>query len=339
MTWQFDINNLNLAASDHGICWTKLKDLGVLHGALVVMGTGDGIAAFENTGDTAGPFDVLTGGTSVWNSLVANEFSNTAAWMRLRETGSTREWVIFRHTSTSASFEGDYIVVFSPTGFDDTGVATANLPPTASAGDEVFMIGGPLMTNYEQWGPTYNNDARIHVAIEDAAAGGVYSWYILGRATTTGTPNGIFVYEGLSDGPAADPQPWMVHCPDSANSGFPWTNSDDELGTYHDFGGGGEVWLAPQTPSGASPYGLVDSSGGRIIPGLIPPQVDGDARTFPIIIGRDAISSYRGICRNLKWKGTNARGYPDTRDLATANAMLYVDDVLFPWETGTVPLT
>ncbi len=340
MTFQFDINALVLGAADAlGICWVKLKDLGVLHSALVVMGTGDGLATFENTGDTAGPFDVLSGGATSWPDAGANTFSHTESWMRLREAGSTREFLIQRNNSSSSGVEDDVTIQFSPTGFDNTGVASATVAPTASAADEVFVCGTAVGVE-AQWGPATALDTRVHVAIEDTAQGGVFSFYIVCRLASNGTANGVFIYESLVDGIVGDLQPWIIHCPTGSGSGnCEFANLDGLIGTYVDFGGGSEVFLPVRGTTGASLYGLRDFGGGTLIPGAIPPQVDGDARTFPIVVGRNVISDYRGICRNLRWKGTDARDYPDTVNLATVNAQVYFDDVLFPWEQTTVPLT
>ena len=338
MTWKFTTNLLVLAADDAtGKFWVALKDLGVTNTALVVMGTGDGIATFQNTGDTAGPFDVLTGGATVWNSGVANEFSNTGAWMRLREVGSTREFVVRRHTSASVAFEDDLSVAFSPTGFDDTGIATANLPPTASAGDEQFLYGTGV-GSFVQAGPLYNADTMLQIGIEDTAQGGVYPWFLVARTASTGVMMACLTYEALEGGIVGDPQPWIIMKMTTPPTSLVFGITENRFSTYYDYGGAGEAWLSSRLNLGASPLGLIDGASQRLWPGQVPPQVDGNARDFPIFVGRVQLSAFRGQCRNLKWKGTDSRNYPDTLDLATVNARVYFDDMLFPWEQNTVPL-
>lgn len=337
MTWQFDEDNLILAAEDiTGSFWVILKDLMVLHGTWAVAGSGDGLATFENTEDTAGPYDVLSAGATNWNTAAANTFSHTNSWLRLKETGSTRELLIQRNNAISAVYEDDITIQSSVTGFDSGG-ASATLAPTATAGDNKFLMGTAVGVE-GSWGPVYNIDAYIHVAVQDTAVNGVYPFVMYCRRVGGTTPNGIFIYEGLKEGIVGDPQPFAFYCPGGSTIGnLDFTSLDNTWSYYVDYGGGGETWLDGRVSLGGSAFGLVDGGNVRLFPGFAPPQEDGIARVAPIVIGRNLIGNYKGVLQHLQWKGTTARDYPDTRNLTTVNAQVYVDDVLLPRGQNSVP--
>lgn len=332
MTWQFDVNNGVLTTQDPiGSAVLGLVRLMVSSGAVSIVGSGDGIATFENTGQTAGPYDVLTGNTSAWNSLVANEFSNTGAWVRFRMTGKSLEFVIFRSTVASASGADDFIVRLSPTGFDSNN-ATANLPPTASAGDEQTILGTWPATP-GAWG-IYSNNYYWHAGCEDTPQDGFYPFYMF--ATVQGTQNVLMsiFFDPIQEKVGTDAHPWVLFSPFSTNSMTKSIiSSSANTRGYRDYGGGGELFLNDI-------YGCtLDDGSGTLFPGLAPAQVgDNLARDMPIVWSRSSLGFYKGISRNIRWKGTNSRSYPDTVDLATATARIYVGDCLIPWKQNEVPL-
>lgn len=335
MAWQFDVNISALIAADAtGIAWMAFKDLAVLNNAYSVVGSGDGLAAFENDGETGGPFDVLTSGASTWNSGSANEYSNPRAWVRIRESGSTREWIIQRSSSAASGGEDDLAIGFDPAGFTGGGAA-ADTPP-AGSGAAVFMLGTAFNTTGAQWanGPSVN--VRIHVGVQDAAqAGDVYPWYIVMRDDATNAHNAFAIYEAVEEGISGDTQPWVARFLQSAPI---FTSTENNWGSYRDFGGGSELFLDPVALLGASPGGLLDGANNRMMPGFFPPQEDGSARDFPMFFGRESLANYRGKAINIRWKDTDSRDYPDTIDLALATARIYFDDLILPWEQGTTPL-
>jgi hypothetical protein len=331
MTWQFDENNVVLIANDIGIEWILWKDLGVTHSVLEVLGSGDGLAAFENSGQTAGPnYDVLSGGTSVWNSSVANEFSNPNAWLRVRIVGTTFEFMIKRATTSTASLEDDFQVLISPTGFSSGG-ASATVRPTAT--DEQYILGSAPST-FAAFG-VYNIDTRLHVGIDDSSgSAGFHSFYIYHVNETTDQIISGFAFDAVAQLVVGDLQPWVAYL---AGIATPFTASN--IGgllygkCYRDYGGGSELFTTVRG------HYLVDSNNNKLLPGSIPPQAeDSESRSFPVVWGNAAINFYKGVTSFLEWKGTSSRGYPDTVDIATSSAKIYVDEIMIPWKQNITPL-
>lgn len=335
MTWQFDVNNNALGANDGiGAALLGMVRNMVAAGAASIVGSGDGISTYENQGQTAGPtWDVLTGDTSIWNSLVANEFSNTGAWVRFRMTGTTLEWIIFRRTSSTASYEENIIMRLSVTGFDN-GDADANLPPTASAGDEKDLCG--------TWPSTfgifssYEKNIYWHAGCEDTAQNGFYPFYLLITDQSGQDVDGLIFFDVITDEVGTDAHPWVFY------SGFTsigmteaeMTSPSGNRGrAYRDYGGAQELWVDETHAM------MVGNGTEAMFPGGVPAQHDdGLARDMPVIWGEPGISFFKGVSRNIRWKGTPTRIYPDTVDLASADARIYVDDCLIPWKQNETPL-
>jgi hypothetical protein len=328
MTWQFDVNNAVLSANDVGISFWLLKELGVLHSRLEVLGSGDGIAAFENSGQTAGPnYDVLTVTPTVWNAALANSWSNIKSWMRLRMVDTTLEFKIIRQQSSSGSYEDDYQVWISPTGFTSGG-ASAILAPTAT--DEEIVL-GTAPAGYSVFG-SYNADSQIHIGIQDAKESGNFSSFYLAIVNdTTNAITGIWVFDALTQTITGDTQPW-VNFIVGATPVFTTVVGGSYANAYRDYGGGSELFFD------AKGYYLFDGSN-RLFPGKVDPSPeDSHSRSFPVIWGYPTNNNYKGISITMQWKGVDSRDYPSTAELASANAKIYLDDLMLPWETGTVPL-
>ena len=340
MTWQFDVNNATVANRDHtGLILTKLTDLMETHVTHAIVGAGDGQAHFENEGDTAGPYNFLSYGTGVWANAVADDISNPQAWLRIRETGTTREWIFSRYTSVGTGFSHYLCVAFSATGFVSTGTASATVPPTQPADVQYLWGTGYGVGAGATWGPMYAVAQHTHVAVNDAKVNGVHAFYTLGRLAGTKLASHGWIMDPLNNGMVGDTQPWVSWMPAAMSSGFISAQVDLELSGYHDYGGGSEAWYSGRTSVGFGAQQIKANDNGFVVPGFIAPQVDGFSRAFAPVIGRRLDGIYRGISSAVRWKGTDARDYPSTAFLATVDgAYVYVDKVMLRWPTGVVPL-
>lgn len=332
MAWTFDVNNSVLSSADIGEAFIIWKDKGVAAGILEVLGSGDGRSAFENSGQTAGPnYDVLTGGTFVWNSGIDNEFSNTNAWLRVRMVGTTLEFMIQRHSSTTASYEDDYKILISPTGFVSGG-ASATVRPTATDQEYVHGSAG----TFGAFGD-YFYGMHVHVGFNAVANGnGFYSFYIVLNYTASKLAQSAFIFDCVDQGKTGDSQDWVIYIY-SGSTPLAYANlgsaSLSNAQGYYDYGGGSEAFYRIEGER------LVNASNQSLFPSAVGIQPeDSKTRSFPIIWGTVAYTLYKGVSSFVEWKGISARNYPDTVDLATANAKVYFDDILLPWEQGTAPL-
>lgn len=331
MTWQFDVNNLGLGTGsgntqDHcGEMLLGLINLLVANGAASVVGSGDGVSTFENTGQTAGPYNVLTGGATIWNTVSSNTFSATEAWVRFKMTGTTLEFIIHRHTSTSITFKGYLKIKISPTGFNSND-ADANTPPTAT--DEQYIHG--TSSTYINW-IDYNVDMRWHAACEDTAQDGFYPFYLAILRDSDKDPRNAFLFDVVQSKVDGDSQPWVIYQPE-AGDGFDMSEIGASWGHgYKDYGGGTETFL-----ESIRAHLITDHLGSDLFPGIAV-QPDGKARSFPLIWGHPTGPFYKGISRNFAWKGLNV-DYPSTANLSTVDAKIFIDDIMLPWKQSEVPL-
>jgi len=191
------------------------------------------------------------------------------------------------------------------------------------------------------WGPSQGVACTMHVAVNDAqgavGAGGTHAFYLFGVNTATKSAQGFWFVDSLVDGIAGDTQAWAT-----LTTGVPTTAPvdsvlDGKVGTYRDFGGANEAWLDGRSGGGASPA-IVEADGTVLFPGGCPTQDDGNARTGEIHLARAQDGIYRGKLENVVWKDTTARVYPTTAHLATADAKVYVGDLLLPWPQGVAPI-
>ena len=345
MAWLFDTNRTWSGAADAtGGLLYHLKRM-LVQAGWTVRGSGDGDALFEDqdevgrgnaatggagTGD-GGIYDVITSDAGVWGgSAVAGEMANWNAWFRVREPGSTREF-IFQRDQTTQSFgqgEVDVSIKFSPTGFQGvTETPSATLPPTAV--DERILWGSFNPANGAPLGDSaaYGRAAVVHVMVSDTAINGVYPWYTVRIEQGVSNVESVMIYEALTGGQAGDTQPHVWITGADAFIG----NYNGNLRGYRDFGG------PNQDERFYSLVGYKDSDNSQMAPAFTPVQDDGSARSFPIPVWDANTNQFKGFCSTLRWKGSSTRLYPDTQDLASADAKLYVADILFPWETSTTP--
>ena len=341
MAWNFDLNNFYAGGDDStGGAFYRLKALLVSLG-WTVRGSGDGLSLFEDqdevgrgnaatggagTGD-GGAYDVITQ-ESGWGGGAAGDWGNENAWYRIREPGSTREF-IFQRNSAFESFgagEKELVITFSPTGF--TGVVespSATVPPTAA--DQYIFLGTPPGGGVN-WGNNSltGTDQIIHLAAEDTPLNGVYRWMIYITVAGNGDPWALQCYDGLVDGQVGDQQPWYWVTVAAAGIG----NFNNNVRVYRDYGGGAEAQAT------ASFVGYKDSDDSQMVPGNTPPQDDGDMRDWPIPVWDQDTQQFHGFCASLRWKGDTGN-YPDVQGIATADAKLYLDDLLLPWQQNLIP--
>lgn len=333
MTWQFDVNNSILGSIDGvGQIFTTFKDFMVAQGVMEVLGSGDGISTYENYGQTAGPtWDILTGGYSTWNSLVANEFSNTEAWMRLRVVDTDLEFIIKRQSSSVSTSEDDIVIAVAPDGFT-LGGADANTPPTGT--NQQFILGSSF-TSYAAF-CSYNVNYYLHIGVDDSPSQGEFHpFYVMLTEQSTQITKTVFIFDPVLQIATGDAQPWFIYL--KCNSSNPLVNSllcDDIDGwAYRNFGGGSELW------TNCMAYRLVDQDANILFPGGAGIQADDSkTRSCPIIVGNYNYNLYKGVSSFMEWKGVSSRNYPDTVDLTTTDAKCYFDDVIVPWEQNTAPL-
>jgi hypothetical protein len=332
MTWVFNTNNVFSGANDSsGAIFIEWKTLAISSGCMEIIGSGDGLSAFQNLGQTSGPYDVLTAGVSVWNSGVPNEFSNPLAWMRMRFVGLSFEFIVQRRSGTSSIYEDEFAIRLSPTGFTSGG-ANSTTPPTAT--DEQYLLGSA--STWTQFG-FHNINNKVQVGFDDSPGyQGFHSFYLVNINQSGNVTYGVWAFDVMDQYLANDLQPWVCFIePFSQNTlTYPIiiNSTSARSRMYRDYGGGAESFNL------ALGYILTDSTTSPLFPGSAPASPeDGNARSIPIIWGNRGISYFKGVSSIFQWKGTNTRGYPDTANLATTGAKLYVDDVLIPWEQYTIP--
>jgi hypothetical protein len=332
MAWTFDVNNSCLVAGDIGKSFLIWKDKGVASSILEVLGSGDGRTAFENSGQTAGPnYDVLTGGSSVWNSGVDNEWSNTNAWLRVRVIGTTLEFIIQRQSSSSASYESAFKILVSPTGFTSGG-ASATVRPTGT--DQQYLLGSAVAFGTFA---SYNTDMHIHVGFNETAnANGFHSFYLALNYTASKQLYAVWLFDCVDQAKTGDAQDWVTYIyTGSTPLSYAYLGyiSATYGQSYYDYGGASEAFYRTEAQH------LVNGSNNAFFPSYVGIQPeDSKTRSFPIVWGCVAYTFYKGVSSFIEWKGIAARNYPDTVDLASTDAKVYFDDVLLPWEQGTAPL-
>jgi hypothetical protein len=327
MTWQFDVNNLTIYSSNDvvGPPILGLIDLLVAQGAVSIVGSGDGVSNFENEGQTPGPYNVLTSGATVWNTSAQNTFSATQAWIRFRMTGTTLEFVFQRSSATSITYTSYLNIKISPTGFDSDD-ADANNPPTAT--DEEFIIGtgttiGGLFIGY-------NESFRWSAACEDTAQDGFYPFYLVFLKESDKVVDGVMLFDVVQSKITGDTQPWVFYVPGDTR-GFAINEIGANYGRgYKDYGGTEETFL-----TSLRGYFLQEYNSADLFPGVAA-QYDGKARSFPLVWGHPTGPFYKGVSRNFLYKGLNVI-YPNTSNLATSDAKIFIDDVMLPWKQNETP--
>lgn len=288
MAWQSNVN-IGPTDADEGVF--ELKEHMKANGC-TLEGSGDGDSNFDNSGT-----DVITGpGTG------ANGIANSNAWWRIKMPDGVRE-LLFERTSTGA---GSWTYYYSVSAGFTGGTPGANQRPTAS--DE------QVIANF-----TTNATCYFHMAIQDAATGGFYSWWFVGREEINGSAESFAYGEALSQARSDDSDP-CVHGALSSTVGTAQlddtTPNRPPMG-YYDYGGPDEqfvTWTAayPDNQRG----GAVKSIGA---------DEDGNDTLIPIPMYRVSPSGVKGFMAHHGWIGS-ARSYPDIIDTGS-DVYLVIDDV------------
>lgn len=333
MAWAHTVNQYVASLNNEiGRIFWDWWTLGIAQGILEIVGSGDGLVLFENEGQTAGPnYNVFTSAPgTAWNPALAGSYSNSKAWARVRMIGTTLEWIVQRDQSTSASDEDDFRIAISPNGFTGGG-ASAILAPTAA--DELYIVG--TRTNGAQVFGSYATDQTYHIGFNLTAYNGFHSFYIAPVYTATKiTVSGVWLFDACQEFVPGDVASWMFT---RSTSVLDTTRIAGSITGYsvRDFGGGAELFSKQYSYA----YMTNTSAGQTLWPNRVPAQIgDSKARSGPAFVFSYVLSEYKGLSSLLKWKGTSGRSYPDTVDLATADAHVYIDQVLLPWPTGITPL-
>lgn len=345
MAFALDIQNLALVQNEDRLGkWFIHMIAALVARGWTVEGSGDGLAQVQNRTQTAGPYNVFTSGLGyytgggIWSGSLggANSISNSRAWFIIKEPApSTRAFCFQRSSGVSGGSECLMNASMAPTGFATSGAA-ANAPPAANGALQHFIYG----TAHNNTGSDYFGSTLVEIAdavtlignmlvSTTARAGNVWPFKFTVYNSTTALVRCGMVYEALVETVTGDPDPYIVKC------GL-WVSV---------FGSPGVAPSSTQAYQGRDDSGTVLSSlnfeygsgSGGTYPGSATANADGKIRPRPIfIIGTDG--RYKGRCESLVYN-YQARNYPSTLDLASANPYLYAGVFLLNWKTGVTPGT
>lgn len=296
----------------------------VASGVWTVLGSSDG-TTWANTGQTAGPYNVLTTGAPGAGGL-----GNANAWVRLRDTGG-RE-ILFRIVTTST-----IAWWYSRTaGFSSGGSATVVPVATDSA----------QLASAMSW----NANANItHCVVSDTAINGVFGWYLLGTTTGTGARAFFFAMEPLHPGVNGsqasygdDPVVFFSFNQEPTEGAIaataltiPPSASGNTIVTIYREGQPDRLVLP------VAGFTESNDNGTQMWPnGLAVNQYSNNDDRCRIVFGRAAtvvVPFVKGVSGVVCWKGISARQYPDTIGLAGAGARVYFGALVVPWITGVTP--
>jgi hypothetical protein len=333
MAWQPDVNVFVATGKDAwgALMWRVWKLL--IANGWTAMGSGDGRTTYQNNGDTAGPYDVLSVDPLPYamESGVDGCFCNTEAWFRVQHPSSTLEFQVKR---TNSSFSGyQFVMAIDVLGFVNTGIANANTPPTGNK--TIFFNNAANWTNYQTHFYGAAEDKRIHCVVNDASVNGFRSfWFAITKAGASDVRGGGF-FSAVNEPCTGDTQAWVAQMTQTNGWCTPVNgiSREDNNGPkgWFDYGGGGEI----QTEFPGLYYA---SQTGQTIPSFQGAGSDSKYRHWPIIHASKDSGLYKGISATAKWKSANGRNYPDTFDLASGNPRVVIGDLALPWKTGETPL-
>ena len=282
---------------------------------------GEGNASsYTNEGQTAGPYGVLVTSAASW---VNN------GWIRIREPVGSRELVV-RFTA-----DNSFTIHYSRTsGFTSGGAAGTK--PTAT--DEAMVAShSSLITNANM---------RPHCVAENAAHNGAYHFWAMGIVTGQVAPAWFLIFDPLDSGqchPDND-DPIVIYVATTTpatEAGLRTLGSDAGATpfvgshTWRRYGQAGGTWI------GTRGWKFVVNNGTDAFPGGVPVNpFSGKDDVARMLWGRDATDGapmVAGASRYVCWKGVSSRAWPDTYDLASADARAVLGDLVLRWPTGTTP--
>lgn len=328
MAFRFSVNvDLAVYPNDLGATWYLLKEFLKTHGWTVSM-SGDGSTAFSATGD------VITAGIDAFDNVAtANGWSNMAAWFVLRSPAGGYEILFQRQANTSswgALMRGIWI---SRVGYSSAGIS-ASVAPAAPV-DEQDLLGGSTRTNqsgnsgFSATTHVTGNPNHLHMVCDDAPAGaGEYSFafWVSDKATQALRGESMFVDAIDDGGVAGDLAPYVFEMKPYVIGGATQTRTmffDMHVTNKRSWGGttGEIVMTAIRTQDRFTGGG----------------QIDNRERAVHAYWYDNAAGIWKGRSRLFRMN-SGIRNYPNTVNLATAFARIYVDHVLMPWQQDAVPL-
>lgn len=270
-----------------------------------IGGTGDGDSNFSNAGT-----DVITSAGSGPNGI-----ANTDSWWRIQSPDAQREYVFYRPSGT-----GSWVLRYSQSAGFTGGAPDPNTPPTAS--DEV-QFGNNIASGGA-------SDMIFHMAVQDTAEDGFYSWWFIGRKAGTGNSDAFAMGEVLESFAAADGDP-VIHMTLGGSDLIEAVMDGMNAAAPQGFDPGVTTML---------PYPSTNwqvTGGG--IPGNIPPSFGEDA-LLPVCCRRQAGSAtadnFKGFMRHHRWVGTEGRHYTDVLEDSGGNLFMVADEMaLEGWPNTT----
>jgi len=327
-------------------------------GLFVVTGSGDGLLAYENEGQTdgSGPgrWDVFAnnadnpyyiGSDILGGANALNQISKATAWLQIKEVVSTRTWQIGRvyNQASYSNFSGTIYWKFCPYGVQPSGATAKKWPPPI--GVSTFW-GGDFTTS--NWAYAYPlcpginqdlaQDIIAQIGVTDTPrAKGVCPFFVVLANRTTQSAVGGFYYESLTD---VDP---------SLEHPFVHRFSTTFVDTWGAVGGGNSGSFFTE---GAPAGGIVGHAGDRLAPyrfdakhsnwlgtipgpGFVPLNASGKWDTFYPRV-RTVRDGDLGRCEHLLANMVN-RNYPTTYNLSGPSPRLTVGQLLLPWRADVVP--
>lgn len=336
MAFAFNTNVLLPTLSDKvGKIWISVKDALLASGRWQLIGSGDGKAAFQLRGQTAGvagSFDVFTkspqwalggGNFNAW----PNSISNTSAWFVLEEIASGRVYVVQRTTSSSAETSN----VWAGNAVATTG-ASATAPPAmvgpyAVLGTSMYLSTGSEMSyssTTEQW---------LQIGAENAVLpGNVSPWFFAIWNKTNNTRGG-----GAFWLPLVDLEPGVTN--NILAGAGAWVNVFGTPGLGDGgLAGTGATWRGGNAWAVSSISHLTCSGVGSSPPLYQQLGTDNKWRTQRPFIVHPTVGNRHVGKVDLVYLNKVSRDYPSTYDLAGAQPRLSLGHLLFPW-TNIAPLT
>jgi hypothetical protein len=292
----------------------------------------------------------------------AGGMENGKAWFVIESPNGEHQWCFQRDLSDNAEWR---VKVSSLDGF--TG-GSPGILETPYATDEQIMNGGGS-DGSPTFGDLFTVDGgyRFNVIAQDAATGTgveIYGFWAFAVEVGIGDIETIIAHEPmdpdtfpeLSSGTRAapvigDPDPCIYVCDFgggiatksitiTTTSGY-WAAANSSWKHWHRMNYGDEAWVVNQacaykTAASAeilAPYGISTT-------GMASNPYNGADDCLPICTGRPALYATevgrKGFCNFLKMRTIN-KNFPDTINITT-DAMVYVGDLLIPWEDNTTPL-
>lgn len=295
----------NLIARLLAAGWTKVKDSD---------GTTYSAAGTQVTGGGAG----------------ASGLGNSSAWVNLRAPSGTRELVFQRGTNDT-----QWRITYSPTAFS-SGSPAATVVPSSANGSIVLGGGSDGVPTFATWFAT-NGGYRQQIGADNASP---YAFWMGCYPTGGGAPTAAIVFDPLTNTPAEDTDPVVIHIGCASSSPLQASGIQSNTATtttsrtcgWLGFGLGGALVAIPGCTYVAN--------GGQTVPSGIPANPhntkdDGIPIVFMRASTNAAPQGYKGVSSVMYWLGTS-RSTPNT--LASL-ARIVIGDVSLPWDGGTVPTT